>query len=244
MKTSFGNATLLIPSAPSSKRHKKSRGLRLALEPARCMHHLCTGSRCCSTPPASITARHHRHSVARKSDLTHVNRWCPCILPLQHLWATKHQPSPCMVDPLPCTVEPLLCTACRLLATACRSPTLPDRFREDRNTAESLRRVRTGQEGQRLSTSTMDLIHAPLAGRLLRTVLLRRMSGRVSIGRMLSTRIHDADSCVFPSAVIAESDLSKITKKQIRLQLESKYGGSLASKKDFLNATIEKILAE
>lgn len=62
---------------------------------------------------------------------------------------------------------------------------------------------------------------------------------------MLSTRVtFFADPVCSLSTVIAESDLSKITKKQIRLQLESKYGGSLASKKDFLNATIEKILAE
>ncbi len=46
------------------------------------------------------------------------------------------------------------------------------------------------------------------------------------------------------SAVISGSDLSKITKKQIRQQLESKYATSLVAKKDFMNATIENILAE
>lgn len=45
-------------------------------------------------------------------------------------------------------------------------------------------------------------------------------------------------------AIIANADLSQVTKKQIRLQLERKYATSLVSKKEFLNQTIERVLSE
>lgn len=45
-------------------------------------------------------------------------------------------------------------------------------------------------------------------------------------------------------ALIAASDLSVLTKKQIRLQLERKYATSLAARKGWLNQTIERLLAE
>lgn len=45
-------------------------------------------------------------------------------------------------------------------------------------------------------------------------------------------------------AILAQADLSQITKKQIRLQLERKYQCSLVSKKEVLNGTIERVLAE
>ncbi|CAO1621032.1 unnamed protein product [Sympodiomycopsis kandeliae] len=45
--------------------------------------------------------------------------------------------------------------------------------------------------------------------------------------------------------LIAHADLNTITKKQIRASLSTKYGGAdLSGKKDFINATIEEILAE
>ncbi|KDN52499.1 glycosyltransferase family 2 protein [Tilletiaria anomala UBC 951] len=79
-------------------------------------------------------------------------------------------------------------------------------------------------------------------------------SGRATPTNGLETSVHSrSGSGALPSdavleadvrRLIAESDLSKITKKQIRLQLESKYATSLTTKKDFLNATVEKILSE
>lgn len=45
-------------------------------------------------------------------------------------------------------------------------------------------------------------------------------------------------------AILATADLSRVTKKQIRLQLERKYATSLVAKKDFLNQTIERVLGE
>ncbi|EST05048.2 Cytochrome b5-like heme/steroid binding domain protein [Kalmanozyma brasiliensis GHG001] len=45
-------------------------------------------------------------------------------------------------------------------------------------------------------------------------------------------------------SLIAEADLTTITKKQLRAKLEAKYGTSIESKKAFVNAEIERVLAE
>ncbi|KAJ1579862.1 hypothetical protein NDA12_000231 [Ustilago hordei] len=45
-------------------------------------------------------------------------------------------------------------------------------------------------------------------------------------------------------SLIAESDLTTITKKQLRGKLEAKYNTSIDTKKQFINAQIERVLAE
>jgi chitin synthase len=45
-------------------------------------------------------------------------------------------------------------------------------------------------------------------------------------------------------SLIAESDLTTVTKKQLRAKLEAKYGVPLEAKKAFVNGEIEKVLAE
>lgn len=44
--------------------------------------------------------------------------------------------------------------------------------------------------------------------------------------------------------MIAESDLTTITKKQLRAKLEQKYATSIESKKAFINSEIENVLSE
>lgn len=45
-------------------------------------------------------------------------------------------------------------------------------------------------------------------------------------------------------AVIAESDLSTVTKKALRQKLEAQYGTSIEAKRAFVNASIDSCLAE